>query len=621
MPHLPATPHDPYAEYVRLREAHRQEQASLVKRRSRLLRVLAANLVGFLLLPFLPRATAAHGILLALLYGGTAALFIVLIVRFLALQATIETEDRLLALYDAALGRTDGSQTQSGRIGPKAAADHLYARDLDLLGPNSLFGLLATVRTTVGEEGLLHYLLEPTLHEQACLRQQAIRELAPQTALREQIALLGASNVQRISATLIDDWLLEPAPAFHPAFRPALFMTAVFILILLSSGFSHPQRWSAIAPNLAAVIAIQTSICFLLRRRVAPLLATSVRLQQSVRLFTEGLELLDSLSFSSEKLRALQRQARVPHGAVHEMRRLQNLLSIVEQRGYPYFLPLSLLLAAGVQTAISLARWKGQRAPAMRLWLSAWSEFEALNAIATYAFEHPPGDGANCWPQLLPPDAPPYFEAKALAHPLLAGAVANDISLGHLPSSSAHFYLISGSNMAGKSTLLRSIGINAVLAYAGAPVRAQSLALTPLVLGASLALTDSLAEGKSKFLAEVERLAAIVDASKAAPVLFLVDEIFSGTNSADRATAAAAVLNKLLEHAAIGALSTHDLVLTRLATVENKGINMHMASPDASDPLAFDYRLKPGINTSSNALAIIRMLGLAPSTPATLSEP
>ncbi len=238
----------------------------------------------------------------------------------------------------------------------------------------------------------------------------------------------------------------------------------------------------------------------------------------------------------------------------------------------------------------------------MKRWLAVWAEFEALNAIAAYAFENP----EDVWPELLPPTHAPIFTATALGHPLLAGSVTNDITLG----PSRQFYLISGSNMAGKSTLLRSIGINAVLAYAGAPVRAASLSLTPLAIGASLALTDSLAEGRSKFLAEVERLSAIVRLSASSPLLFLVDEIFSGTNSEDRRTAARAVLETLLAHSAIGALSTHDLALTALANPTNTGLNVHMASPDPDDPLAFDYKLKPGINTASNALAIVRMMGL-----------
>jgi DNA mismatch repair ATPase MutS len=214
---------------------------------------------------------------------------------------------------------------------------------------------------------------------------------------------------------------------------------------------------------------------------------------------------------------------------------------------------------------------------------------------------------------------------------MLPAGVPNDISLGLIENqqpTTLSFLLISGSNMAGKSTLMRSIGVAAILAYAGAPVRAASLRLTPLAVGASIALIDSLAEGKSKFLAEVERLAAIVQLSDqarlsdTAPVLFLVDEIFSGTNSLDRRTAAEAVLTRLLANHAIGALSTHDLALTSLATPENCGVNVHMASPDPADPLAFDYILKPGVNRHSNALAIIRLMGLdaPPSAPAASME-
>jgi DNA mismatch repair ATPase MutS len=167
--------------------------------------------------------------------------------------------------------------------------------------------------------------------------------------------------------------------------------------------------------------------------------------------------------------------------------------------------------------------------------------------------------------------------------------------------------------MSGKSTLLRAIGTNTVLALAGAPLPATSARISPAKLCASLALTDSLAEAKSKFLAEVERLHAILAAASstpAPPVLFLIDEIFSGTNSSDRLAAASAVIRALVASNTVGALSTHDLALTDIATPALHGLNVHMASPDPADPLAFDYILKPGINTSSSALAILRLIGI-----------
>ena len=599
--------YEPAAVYAELRAAHRATQVELERGRGRVLLLLAGAAGVFLLSAFsfvraglaavLPHVPAFAPLLVVF------AAMVVLVMRSLRLQAGIETKARLLALYDTALGRVDGSEVQSGLTGQAAPAGHLFARDLDLFGTQSLFGLLATVRTTVGEAGLTRYLLERATHAETVLRQAAVRELAPRTRVREQIALLGSSQMQRISAGLIDEWLSAPAPLFPAWLRPMLVGSAVLACALLARpGLFGLHPWSAGVPWLAGVLAVQGAVCYRFREKISPLLATSVRLQQSIRLFGEGLALLEELSFTSTKLQALQAQAREPAGAVVELKRFESMLGVAEQRGQGYFLPLSLLLAGGAQTAISLARWKREHAAAMRGWLAAWSEFEALNALATYAFEHP----QYAWPELLPETHAPAFVAEALGHPLLAGAVTNDVALGE----GSQFYLISGSNMSGKSTLLRSVGINAVLAYAGAPVRARALRLTPLVLGASLALTDSLAEGTSKFKAEVARLAALVAAARQAPVLFLVDEIFSGTNSADRRTAAAAVLRTLLTHGGIGALSTHDLALTELATEANGGTNLHMASPDAEDPLAFDYRLKPGVNTSSNALAIVRMMGL-----------
>ena len=321
-----------------------------------------------------------------------------------------------------------------------------------------------------------------------------------------------------------------------------------------------------------------------------------------MRIFSDGLALLRAEALSSPLLTALQQNTREPADAIAAINRVQSSFEIIEQRTKEWFYVLSLLFAAGTHAAISIANWKRDNATAMKLWLSTWAEFEALNALATYAFEHP----ENIYPEILLDNAPATFEVTGLRHPLLPGCIPNDVAL----NSSMRFYLISGSNMAGKSTLLRAIGTNTVLTLAGAPIPAATARLSPLRVGASIALTDSLAEAKSKFLAEVERLSAIINISAATPVLFLVDEIFSGTNSEDRRAAARAVLEKLLANGAIGALSTHDLALTDLATPATHGLNVHMASPDPEDPLAFDYKLKPGINTSSSARAILRLIGI-----------
>jgi hypothetical protein len=599
----PPRTHPQVLERIReLRQQHQSRHTALRKRQQNALLALGTLAV---IIAFQTSATmhGNHSAWPMLLSFAAVAILIVLLVRQ---QNPIERIRRLLVFYDRAELRVDGSEPHTDRTGEDAVASagapHLYEHDLDILGPQSLFSLLATVRTGIGERGLARYLLEPATHEETLLRQQAVRELLPQTGLREQLALLGQSSFQQISATFFDEWLDEEPPRFHPVFRYALALTAAAAIALILVALVRIRTWGEILPNLLAVLAIQGAIAMLIRKRVAPLLQGGARLQSQVRLFAEGVALLQTLQFSSPKLLALQRLSREPAGAVKLLRNLDGWLVVVEQRTKELFFILSLLTASGCQAATAIANWKRKHAPAMRLWLAAWAEFEALNALATYAFEHP----EYAWPELLPTTANPLYEAKSLGHPLLPNSVPNDIALG----ATTHFFLVSGSNMAGKSTLLRSIGINAVLAYAGAPVRAASLRLTPFTIGASIALTDSLAEGKSKFLAEVERLAAIVRASESAPVLFLVDEIFSGTNSLDRKTAAEAVLSRLLAHRAIGALSTHDLALTSLASEQNRGVNVHMASPDPADPLAFDYLLKPGVNQHSNALAIIRLIGL-----------
>ncbi len=597
----PTTRDEVIERYLALGAESQRHVDRLAGRRTRVLQAVSAIVVVVLWLSARGMHSSSPAWMLLIAFVAIVGL----IWLSLHLQAAVAQQERLVKLYKANLQRVRMPDEAQPSLPDDAALEepgHLYAHDLNLLGEASLFARLATVRTGPGRRGLANYLQQPASHAEAVARQEAVKELLPKLELREKIALLGASSFQQISGTYFDDWLADEAPVFHPGIKYVLLVTAVIATGLLFDGFLHVQPWDVVLPNLFADLAVQGGICFWLRKRVKPLLEGGARLQGSVKLFADGLGLLQKGDFASPKLLALRAAALEPAGAVKALSQLESQLAIVEQRPKEYFLLLSLLLAAGTQAAMAIAGWKRKHADAMRGWVAAWSEFEALNALATYAFEHP----EDAWPELLPAAVVPCFEAETMGHPLLSGAVTNDIALG----TGTRFYLISGSNMAGKSTLLRAIGINAVLAYAGAPVRAARLRLTPFRMGASLALTDSLAEGKSKFLAEVERLSAIVTMSKTEPMLFLVDEIFSGTNSLDRRTAAGAVLRSLLENGAIGALSTHDLALTDLAHEGNGGVNVHMASPDQDDPLAFDYKLKPGINTSSNALAILRMMGL-----------
>ncbi|WP_213806248.1 hypothetical protein [Granulicella sp. dw_53] len=513
---------------------------------------------------------------------------------------------RLQDHLEAGLTRSTGEAPLAPHTGEEfREATHLYDRDLDILGPNSLFSLLATVRTHLAERHLARALLHLPGRDQSLARQQTIQFLTSRTDLRESISLLGDTPVHQISATLFEAWLDEPAIHAHPVIRPLLHATMALLLLGVAAGSFHLVLWTTLYPNFAAILAVQAAVALHLRSRILPVMERANRLAGPGALLRQGIALMQAEAFSDPILSGLQSKIADAHAPLSK---LQTQLTLLEQRTKEWFYLPSLLFCIGTKATLALETWKREHGPALRRWLHAWGEFETLNALAAYAYEHTASEGYS-YPEILPPTDPATFEATDLAHPLLpASAVRNSIELGPVQ----RFYLISGSNMAGKSTLLRTLGLNAVLAALGAPVRATFARISPLRIGASLALTDSLADGKSKFLAEVERLSHILALTREGlPVLFLIDEIFSGTNSLDRRTAAGAILAQLVRNSAIGALSTHDLTLTELADLADlHGINLHMASPDPENPLAFDYLLKPGINQTSNALAILRMMGL-----------
>ncbi|RXH55076.1 MutS-related protein [Granulicella sibirica] len=532
--------------------------------------------------------------------GLAAVPAIGLIFPFLKSRRERERLTRSIALYEAGVARVThqpAKQPQTGEVFRDPA--HLYDRDLNILGRDSLFATLATTRTGWGQRALAGSLLVSPSREETLARQEAIRELAPGTQLRQELAMLGSNALQPTAPETFDHWLAEPAAEFPSLLRPLLYVTSSFAGLLLLAWLAGRLPLDTLLPNLAAVLGLQAAVALRYRAKVLPILEATAPLPGQVQILRDGLALLRKQNSAARHLVGLQESC---GGADEALADLQKQLFVVEQRKTELFYLPGLVVNAGTHASVRIDRWKRLHGGALRGWIAAFGSFDALSALATYAFEHP----ENCFPEMLSAEEPATFEATLMTHPLLPNAVANDISL----NAGERFYLISGSNMAGKSTLLRAIGLTVVLARAGCPVPARRARLSPLKIGVSLALTDSLTERKSKFLAEVHRLREILLMARRSPALFLIDELFSGTNSSDRLTAAEAVLDELLTTGAIGALSTHDLALTTLATDPRRGVNVHMASPDLDDPLAFDYVLKPGVNTRTNALAFLRLLNL-----------
>jgi hypothetical protein len=510
---------------------------------------------------------------------------------------------RLTRFCERAVQRVQGNWACSGISGEEfLRADHLYSRDLNVVGEGSLFELLCIAKTSIGQQGLANYLLDATSPQETLLRQEAVRELRDRVDLREKVATLGKLEFVEFKWSTFENWLNSGAFAFAKPLPVVAGITSAVVAALLLASLLGPMYWNRLWPWLIPFVALHSMIGLAFREKVNRMHDLLRPVSVETHVIREGLRLLQEQQFQSAKLRHLASQVM---NATRSIRELDRLLFVLNERQNPWYLSLPNLLLAGTQLCMAIQKWRNIHSESLRIWLHAWSDFEALNALGAYAYEHP----GNTFPEFL--NEPACLDAQGLGHPLLPhdACVQNNVEL----NQTSRFYVLSGSNMSGKSTLLRAIGLNVVLALAGAPVRADALRLSSgLSVFASIAVVDSLLTGKSKFQAEVDRLRQTIDAAKNnRPVLFLIDEIFSGTNSRDRRVAAEAVVRTLVSHGAIGVLSTHDLALTEIANADGLcGLNVHMGSRDGSDPTDFDYRLKPGVTQESNALAIARMSGV-----------
>jgi len=509
---------------------------------------------------------------------------------------------RLQRFYRRASQRVKGLWDGEGFNGDEFDdANHVYSRDLGIFGQGSLFELLCIARTAIGRRGLANYLLEAPALDETLARQEAVRELRNRTELREDVALLGEFEFSESKWETFTEWLSSPPVPFSKPLSVAVAITSALLLSILLAAMAGLFSWTHAAMWILPLVLCHSVAGLICRDRVKRMMESLRSASVEIRVLRQGLQLLEMQRFRSAKLSQIAARVQSSSKAVCN---LERLLEALHLRNKQYFYQAALLLIATTQLCMAVERWRKQYGAELRDWLLAWSEFEALNALANYAHENP-----DCaFPEFSNVDA--RFEAVALGHPLMPDetCIRNDVRL----NSATRFYIVSGSNMSGKSSLLRAIGLNAVLAFAGAPVRAQAMQLSQLSVCASMAVVDSPLNGRSKFLAEVDRVRQTMQlAGSGRAVLFLIDEIFSGTNSRDRHVAAEAVVRTLLARGAIGALSTHDMSLTAIADADGLcGANVHMCAKDGNDPMNFDYRLKPGVTTETNALAIARMAGV-----------
>ena len=577
------------------------------------------------------------------LAGILAAAFIVALLNFQRLKREASRAATLVAINQEGLHRLTRNwaalppppelgRPKSSSLSPDGIIDPATAADLDLFGIASVQHLLNTPATPVGQAAICAWLLQPAPPLTVNTRQEAVRELAPQVDFREEVGARGREvgpaqrHYERFAA-----WA-ESAPWLIT--QPLLLWLAR-LLPLLNIGLGVAawfwgQQYGALYLALGASLAISVFLSLTAGRRAGETIG-QVEAQQDV--FAAYAEIFDHLAaqpFSTPELRRLQaalavdapgaggETASVPRSlrAGPQMRRLQRLMPFAGIRHWLLFFPIEVVTLWDFHLLWLLERWQVRAGKYVRGWLAALGELEALIALATLHYDHP----TWAFPTVEAGQAssPLQVEAANLAHPLLPPdrAVGNDVQVG--PPGT--FLLITGSNMSGKSTLLRAIGVNCVLAQMGAPICGDRLRLPPLRVMSSMRVQDSLSQGVSFFMAELRGLKTVVDSALVAqqtggmPLLYLLDEILQGTNTAERQIAARHIIRRLVDAGAIGAVSTHDLTLAAAQELAAAAVSMHFTesfSRGADGPsMHFDYKLRPGIATSTNALTLMEIVGL-----------
>ena len=528
------------------------------------------------------------------------ALFSALAVVHGLYRLMLRAVGQMLAVMQEGLARVEGRWAGKGRGGEGLApAHHPYAEDLDIFGVGSLFELMNTCRTRVGEERLAAWLLHGAPAHDAAARQEAVRELASVEKRMLRVAMAALGRPQRVDASRenFEGWA-RTKDQFHGV---GWAIWCIVNAVLLAMGVVGAYLAGIYTP-LIIQFAVNLIALGFLKQRSAALEAWAEASGRQWKALAEAMEALESEKFASVHLEGLRAKVWHPSRASKAFKKLDGLVWMLQMPLNQFFMPIAVLTLWPIVFGMAVERWRRRFGPHFGEWLDAFAEYEALCAVATFAHDNPD----YVYPEWR---EEAVLDAERLAHPLLPRAtrIANDVHLG----PGQRLLVLSGSNMSGKSTLLRSMGINAVLAMAGAPVCARRLALSPLAVGATMRVHDSIQEGASRFYAEVLRLKQLLDLARGdRKLLFLCDEILHGTNSHDRAEGARAVMQAFQAAGAIGVMSTHDLALTAMAAELDEAVNVHLQDEFDGEKIVFDYTLRPGVVGKSNALALMRGAGL-----------
>ena len=501
-------------------------------------------------------------------------------------------------------------------------ANHPFETDLDITGNHSLHQLITTAVSFEGKQRVREWLLHTSPDIQTIRERQALlQELTPLSRFRDKLtlkSLLASTNVaEHLEGKRLLNWLnLPKQQETHQQSRLTIIVATVLsvltiALVLLNSfALIGPQYW---------IIAVLLSIGWFSAKRKerGDLFEDSYFLHDAFAQLSTIFEYLEIYPYGNNH--ALKKLCKPffsnpssrPSVLLKRLSRIASAATLSKNQFL--WLIVNALVPWDVYVAMRLNRYKSQVAAVLPGWLDAWFELEALNSLAAFSYLNP----EYVLPEVCEEqDNSCLFHARDLGHPLIVDEkkVVNDFAMNEL----GEVIIVTGSNMSGKSTFLRTLGINLCLAYAGGPVNASSLQASLFKIFTCIKVSDSVTDGYSYFYAEVKRLKALLDELKRGddlPLFFLIDEIFKGTNNRERLIGSRAYIQALVGQNCLGVISTHDLELVHLADVLPEINNYHFKEDVIDSQMVFDYILRPGPCPTTNALKIMQMEGLPVEAP------
>ncbi len=550
---------------------------------------------------FLWSAGMAYALSAALLL---MIIFVRLIYKDLANRAAIKHTGHLITINEDEIKAINGEYFHFPDGGSFLPKDHSYAADIDIFGHASLYQFLNRTTSDMGASRLADWLMFPAAPGIIASRQEAVKELAGKTYWRQELQAFGKENlIRQTTFQRLQQWLHEPTLFLQ--FRHWKWLRILLPAIILSVVAAAIATW--IPMNVMYIsLLVFAVLAYQLNKIISPLHEKLSKMVDEMTTLSQSIRLIEKESFTAGLLKELKEN--FISGDASASLRISRLRKILDRLDLRYNIvlsaPLNLLLLWNLQQVLDLEKWKLQYASAVENWFIALGKIEASNSFAAIHFNNP----AWNFPELVEKHF--FMEATELGHPLIPKEkrVNNFIKIDR----SGELMLVTGSNMAGKSTYLRSVGVNVVLAMAGAPVCAARMKLSPVQLISSMRIADNLEESTSTFYAELKKLKTVIDkVNNGEKVFILLDEILRGTNSLDRHTGSVALIKQLIKQQAVGIIATHDLALAELQK-EYPGniLNYHFDAQVNKEELYFDYKLKPGVCTSLNASILMKKIGI-----------